>query len=231
MQKTILFTLTLLLCACSSMQKTAPEEQFKKSFPENKFESFDETAVKGVYEVYDGHRVYYYLPDGDVIILGNMISKDKRNLTRESEGKKMAAGLKNLPLDKAIKIGSGKTQVVEFIDPNCYYCRLSFNFFQQRKNDVTMYVFFYPLSENSAKKIRHIICSKDRASAYEDVMSGKLDGDAEFNLCEDKEADEIEQAHQQASARARVRATPLFYIKEQVVPGFDQRTLEQLLAK
>ena len=231
MKKAVLLALTLLLAACTSLQKTPPEEKFKKSFPDHKFESFDESSVKGIYEVYDGRQVYYYLPDGDVILLGNMISKDKRNLTRESEGKKMAAGLKNLPLDKAIKIGSGKTQVVEFIDPNCYYCRMSFNFFQQRKTDVTMYVFFYPLSENSAKKIRHIICSKDRASAYEDVMSGKLDGDAEFNLCEDKEADEIEQAHQQASARARVRATPLFYIKEQVVPGFDQRTLEQLLAK
>ena len=83
------------------MQKTAPEEQFKKSFPENKCESFDETAVKGVYEVYDGHRVYYYLPDGDVIILGNMISKDKRNLTRESEGKKMAAGLSDRGINKS----------------------------------------------------------------------------------------------------------------------------------
>lgn len=231
MKKIILFALLALLAACSSMQKTTPEEQFKKSFPRHQFESFDETSAKGVYEVYDGRRVYYYLPEGDVILLGSMISKDNRNLTQESMAGKMAAGMKNLPLDQAVIIGSGKTQVVEFIDPNCYYCRMAFNFFRHRKNDVTKYVFFHPLSENSAKKIRHIICSKDRAQAYEDVMSGKLDTNAEFNLCADKAADDLEQAHQQASSRARVQATPLFYIKGKVVPGFDQPALEKLLAE
>lgn len=233
MQKTLIILSMglLLLSACSSMQKASPEEQFKKSFPQHKFESLTETSVKGVYEVYNGQRVYYYLPDGDVILLGNMISKDNKNLTQESIAKKIASKMTNLPLDKALKIGNGKTKVVEFIDPNCHYCRLSFNFFNQRKKDVTLYVYFHPLSEDSAKKIRHILCSKDQEQAYNDVLSGKLDANAQFNLCSDKKVDELEAAHQQVSNQIGIRATPLFYMKGQVVPGFDQPAIEKLLAE
>lgn len=226
----IFITVLFMIPGCSSAQKNTPEEQFKKSFPQHKYESFAATSAKGVYEVYNGRQVFYYLPEGDIILVGNMISKDNKNLTQESNAKRMASKLTNLPLDQALKIGDGKTAVVEFIDPNCHYCRLSFNFFNQRKKDVTMYVFFYPLSEDSAKKISHIFCAKDKAQAYEDVLGGKLDGNAQLNLCSDKEAEVMIQNHQQVSAKVGVRATPLFYIKGQAIPGFDQPAIEKLLA-
>ena len=213
------------------MQKASPEEQFKKSFSKNPYETFTETPIKGVYEVYNGRQLYYYLPEGDVVLVGNMISKDNVNLTQESVAKRMVSKLTNLPLDQALKIGNGKTTVVEFIDPNCHYCRLSFNFFNTRKKDVTMYVFFYPLSEDSANKIRHILCSKDKPQAYDDVLGGKLDGNTQLNLCSDKAAEDMMKSHQQVSAKVGVRSTPLFYIKGQVVPGFDQPAIEKLLAE
>jgi len=224
-------TVFVLLSGCSTVQKISPEEQFKKSFSQHKYETFAKTSVPGVYEVYNGRQVYYYLSEGDVILVGNMVSRDNKNLTLESVAKKMAAKLTNLPLDQALKIGDGKIPVVEFIDPNCHYCRLSFNFFNSRKKDVTLYAFFYPLSEDSAKKIRHILCSKDRAAAYEDALSGKLDGNAQLNLCSDKDTETMLKNHRQLSARVGVNATPLFYIKGQVVTGFDQSAIEKLLGK
>lgn len=226
----LLAGILFLLPGCSSIQKMSPEEQFKKSFSNNTYETFTETSIKGVYEVYNGRQIYYYLPEGDVILVGNMISKDNKNLTQESVVKRMASKLTNLPLDQALKIGDGKTKVVEFIDPNCHFCRLSFNFFNTRKKDVTMYVFFYPLSEDSAKKIRHIFCSKDKTQTYNDVLGGKLDGNAQLNLCNDKAAEDMIKSHQQVSAKVGVRATPLFYINGQVVPGFDQPVIEKILA-
>jgi thiol:disulfide interchange protein DsbC len=232
MKKLLIIVAIILfsLPGCSTMQKLSPEEQFKKSFSQHQYETFTQTSIKGVYEVYNGRQVYYYLPAGDVILVGNMISKDNHNLTQESVEKRMSSKLTNLPLAQALKIGDGKTAVVEFIDPNCHYCRLSFNFFSQRKKDVTLYVFFYPLSEDSAKKIRHIVCSKDKAQAYDDVLGGKFDGDAQLNLCADQAAEDMIKSHQQLSAKVGLRATPLFYIKGQVVPGFDQPVIEKLLA-
>ena len=227
----IVVSLLFLLPGCSSAEKLSPENQYKKSFARFQYESFSKTSVAGVYEVYNGQQVYYYLPEGDVLIAGPMISKDGKNLSQESMAKKMAAKMNNLPLDQAVKVGDGKIKVVEFMDPNCHYCKLAFNFFHTRKKDVTLYVFFYPLSEDSSKKIRHILCSKDKAQAFEEVMSGAPPKEAPLNACTDKEVETMLQNHQQVNAKVGVRATPLFYIKGQAIPGFDQPLIEKLLAE
>ncbi len=221
----------LLSPGCASSQKLSSEEQFKKSFPKNNYETFSETSMKGIYEVYNGKQVYYYLSQDDALLLGSIVTKDGKNLTQESNTKKMTAKLAALPLDKALKIGNGKTAVVEFIDPNCHYCKLSYDFFNKRKKDVTLYVFFFPLSEDSHKKIRHILCSKNMEQAFNDVLGGKLDGSARLNLCDDKNAEDMMKAHLNAASKIGVRGTPLLYIKGQVVPGFDQPVIEKLLAE
>lgn len=217
-----------ILPACAGAEDTSPEEAFKKSFPKNNFESITPTAIKGVYEVYTGNQIYYFLPEAEVIIHGNIISKNGVNITRESNLKKMAQKMAKLPLDSTLKIGNGKTTVVEFIDPNCYHCRQSYNFFSQR-HDVTMYVFFFPLSKDSENKIKHILCSKDVLKTYEGVMTGKFDNNAPLSICTDKKVDETVKTHVQLATQIGVRGTPLFYIKGQVVDGFEPSTIEKIL--
>ena len=56
------------------------EDQFKKSFPKNNFESITSTDVKGVYEVYTGNQIYYYMPKDDVILYGSLINKGGINI-------------------------------------------------------------------------------------------------------------------------------------------------------
>lgn len=205
------------------------EEQFKKSFPKNIFESITPTDIKGIYEVYTGNQIYYYMPKDDVILYGSLVSKNGVNITRESFSKKMAQKMAKLPLDSALKIGSGKTTVVEFMDPNCPHCRQAYKFFSQRP-DVTLYVFFFPLSKDSADKIKHILCSKDVAKTYDDVVIGRLDNNkTPLNICVDKKVDETVKTHMQLASQIGVRATPLFYIKGQVVDGFDPAVIEKLL--
>ncbi|HOE22788.1 MAG TPA: DsbC family protein [Smithellaceae bacterium] len=223
--------LLLLFSGCSPAQKISPEERFKKSFPRHSYETITQTSAKGVYEVYNGSQIYYYLPDGDMIFVGSMISKDGTNLTEESNGKKMTSKMAGLSLDKALKIGEGKISVVEFIDPNCHYCRQSHAYFAGRMKEVTLYVFFYPLSRDSEDKIRHIICAADKSGEYAKVLSGELDEKKPLNLCGDKDAEALIAAHREASAKIGVRATPLFYIKGRVVPGFDRPVIEALLKK
>jgi thiol:disulfide interchange protein DsbC len=205
----------------------SPIEKFKKSFPKNNFESITPTAINGVYEIYTGNQIYYYMPKDDVIIYGPLISKDGVNITRESSLKKMAQKMASLPLDSALKIGNGKTTVVEFIDPNCHFCRESYKFFTQHK-DVTIYAFFFPLSKESADKTKYILCSKDVAKAYDDALSGKLDN-TQLAACTDKKVDETVKAHMKFASQIGLRGTPLFYIKGQVVDGFDPPVIEKLL--
>jgi thiol:disulfide interchange protein DsbC len=205
-------------------------EQFKKNFPKNNFESITPTDIKGVYEVSNGNQIYYYMPNDDVILYGSIVNKNGVNITRESFSKKMAQKMAKLPLDSALKVGRGKTAVVEFMDPNCYHCRQAYKFFSQRQ-DVTLNIFFFPLSKESGDKIKHILCSKDVVKAYDDAVTGKLDNKAPLNICTDKKVDETVKTHRELASQigAQMTGTPLFYIKGQLVIGFDQPAIEKLL--
>ena len=225
----LLVVLLIAFPGCSSAKKVSPEQQFKKSYPQSMYESFTATPFKDVYEIYDGKHVYYYLAEGDVVFYGSIVTKEGVNLTHDSHMKKVALKMANLPLEKALKVGQGKKVVVKFTDPNCPYCRRGFEFLDRIKDDVTTYVFFHPLSADSERKLRHIFCSRDRVKNYEDVMRGKFDGNAQLNLCDDQEALDILQTHRDLASQIGVRATPLFYIKGQIVDGFDPPTIEKLL--
>ena len=209
-------------------KKTATvEEQFKKSFPKNNYESITPTAVNGVYEVYAINQLYYYMPKDEVILYGSLITKNGVNLTRESFLKKMAQKISKLPLDSAIKIGNGKTVIIEFIDPNCHFCRESYKYFAKHR-DLTIYAFLFPLSKESADKAKYILCSKDAVKTYNDALSGKLDK-MKLDVCTDKKADETLKIHMKLASQIGLKGTPLFYIKGQVVEGFDPPVLDKLL--
>ena len=220
--------LLLIIPVCAVAKNLKPEEKFKKSFPKNNFESIKPTSIKGLYEVYTGNQIYYYMPEAEVIIYGSIISKDGINITRESNLKKIAAKMTNLNLDSALKIGNGKTTVIEFMDPDCYHCRQAYNFFSVRQ-DVTIHILFLPLSQSSERKIRHILCAQDKLKMFEDVLTGKFDNNAALNICTDKKVDEIIRTHMRLASQTGIRATPLFFIKGQVVDGFEKATIEKLL--
>ena len=57
-----------------------------------------------------------------------------------------------------------------FEDPNCGYCK-RFERDLQKVNDVTVYMFLYPiLSPDSTDKSKSIWCAKDKAKTWQDVM-------------------------------------------------------------
>ena len=232
MKRLCIFVLFLLLIlpACVAAKNYSPEEIFKKNFPDRSFESITPTPIAGVYEVYTGNQLFYYAPKANVLIYGNIVSREGISLTRESYLKKMAPKMAKLPLGSALKIGNGKNIIVEFLDPDCFHCRESYKFFSHRK-DVTIYVFFYPLSQLSEKKIRHILCSANKLKTYEEVMTGKFDNNAQLNACTDPKAEEIIKTHKKLAAQIGIRSTPFFYFKGQAIDGFEAPVFEQLLKK
>ncbi|MGV8057076.1 MAG: DsbC family protein [Smithellaceae bacterium] len=218
----------LILPGCVAAKNDSPEETFKKNFPGRSFESIVPTSVKGVYEVYTGNQIFYYAPEANILIYGHIVSKEGISLTRESYLKKMAPKMAQLPLDSALKIGKGKNVIIEFLDPDCFHCRESYKFFSPRK-DVTVHVFFYPLSLISEKKIRHILCSADQLKTYEEAMTGKLDNNVPLNACKDAKVEEVIKTHKKLAAQIGITSTPFFYFKEQAIGGFEAPVFEQLL--
>ena len=138
----------------------------------------------------------------------------------------LAARLLARSTDNAIKRvrGNGKRVLYTFEDPNCGYCR------QQQKellklNDITIYTFLWPiLSQDSVEKSRAVWCAKDRAKAWDDLMSnnvmpppGKCDAPLKNNI--------------ELAQRFGARGTPAIFLADgSMLPGFmPAEKLEQAL--
>jgi len=239
MKKNLAVLLSGILCAllaASTAFALTPEESLKKNFPAIPFDTMTPSNIPGLYEVTAGQQIFYYAPSAESIVGGPIVTKEGRNLTEEKfqvlEQKRLAAialKLKDIPLDKALKIGSGKNTVIEITDPDCTFCRRAAQFFQGR-TDVTKYIFFYPLpmNQNSEPKIRYILCARDKAKAYEDVMAGKHD-DMKFQVCNDRAVEDLAKLHKETALALGVTGTPLFFINGQPVIGANIPVIEKLL--
>jgi len=227
------FTLCILMVIVTGapLQAATPEESFRKSFPDIPVESITPTGIPGIYEIVVGSRIAYYAPGPEYLIIGEIVTKEKKNLTKERSEEMITQRMSKLPLEKALKIGSGPRTVIEITDPDCRFCREASNYFATRK-DVTQYVFLYPLSihPQAEAKIRYIFSAQDRAKAYEEAMTGKLD-DMKFKPSNDAAAAELVKTHKEIGDKVGVESfgTPLFVIDGQVVLGANVPLIEKIL--
>jgi thiol:disulfide interchange protein DsbC len=225
----ILGVLLGIACIAAPAGAASPEESFRQSFPNLRADSIRPAGIAGLYEVVSGSRVVYYAPGPEYLMYGPMITREGKNLTEERVGEIVAKGLKSLPLDKAVRIGSGSHQVIEITDPDCPYCRRASAFLVGKK-ELTRHIFFLPLSmhPNAEAKVRQIFCAEDRGKAYEEAMAGKLD-DMKFTPCTSAAADDLLKAHKELVNRIGVTSTPLFMIDGEIVWGANIPRMEQLL--
>lgn len=233
-RKKAFLTLSVLMVIATGapLQAATPEESFRKSFPDIPAESVTPTNILGVYEVVAGGRVAYYAPGPEYLVIGEIITKDRKNLTQERNAELQGKKFKDLPLEKALKIGSGPHTVIEITDPDCPFCRKASDYLATR-NDITRYIFLYPISSihpNAEAKIRYVFCAQDRAKAYEEAMTGKLD-DMKFTTCDDAAAAELVKAHKESGDKIGISGlgTPMFVIDGQFVKGANIPQIEKIL--
>ena len=204
-----------------------PEAAVKKAFPNLPVDSVFSSEVPGLYEVISGQNVFYFVPEKEFMLVGEIFTKDGRNLTQDRKQSLMASKLKELPLAKAVKIGTGKNVVVEFTDPDCPYCRRASEGLKKRQ-DVTRYVFFAPLAHpNALPKIHHILNAEDKAKAYEEMMGGM---EAPRPASDYPEAVKKLAAEQMEWARkVGITGTPTFFVNGKAVVGADLARIDALI--
>jgi len=176
--KTTVLPILFFLLAGVSIGSPASEATVKaallKRYPDVPVESVTRTPLAGIYEVFsNGQMIYTDEHAAYMFVNANLIDIDKKtNLTEERISKLTAIKFDQLPLHLALKKvhGKGTRRLAVFSDPNCPYCRR----FEQdlaKVNDVTIYVFFYPvLGADSVEKARSIWCSKDRVKAWDNQL-------------------------------------------------------------
>jgi thiol:disulfide interchange protein DsbC len=133
-----------------------------------------------------------------------------------------------IDFSKAVTIGSGPNIVVEFTDPDCPYCRKAAAYFESRP-DVTRHVFFYPLVRHpkAREKAQFVLSAADKAKAYHDVMSGRLDS-AQLPAAPTEAARLLEQ-HLDIARKAKINSTPTFMINGRIIEGFELKKIEGAL--
>jgi thiol:disulfide interchange protein DsbC len=140
------------------------------------------------------------------------------------------SGATTLDIGKSITIGNGPKTVLEFTDPDCPFCRKASKYFEGR-TDVTRHIFFYPLPRHprAKEKARFILSMPDKAKAYHEVMSGKMD--AAPPLAATKEGTMLQEEQQDIAKKSKVTSTPTFMINGRIIEGFDQKKIEEALGK
>jgi thiol:disulfide interchange protein DsbC len=205
------------------------EGSLRDAFPQVKFDTVSPSEIPGLYEVVAGQTIFYYYPDKELILTGEMVGKDLRSRTAEHRSALAAKLAKDLPLDKAVKIGDGKHKVIEFTDPDCPYCRRASEYFTKR-TDVTRYIFFAPLAHPQAiTKVEYILGAPNKAEAYEAMMLGQ-----EIPASAKPVSDavrELAQEHLALARRIGITGTPTFFIDGKQVVGADTTKFDELLKK
>ena len=138
------------------------------------------------------------------------------------------ASAAELDFSKSITIGSGPKTVVEFTDPDCPFCRKAAKYFEGRP-DVTRHVFFFPLTRHpkAREKAQHVLSMPDKARAYHDVMSGKMDSMP--LLTATPEGIRLQEQQLEIAKKSKVDSTPTFLINGRIIEGFDLKRIEDVL--
>lgn len=224
----LIFTFNALTVTAAPLA-VKPDTSLRNAFPDISVDSIKETDIPGMYEVVTGQNVFYYFPEKEYLFVGEIYTKDRKTLSADRK-RELREGMtklvSTLPLEKAVKIGTGKSTVIEFTDPDCPYCRKASEFLKKR-NDVTRYIFFAPFAHPQAiTKIHHILNAKDKGAAYEEMMSGKPSPAGESYS---EAIKSLAQEHISLAKKVGVQGTPTFFVNGQEVVGADEKKINEIL--
>jgi len=206
----------LALWGLAAFPARADEASVRKmiqgKFPTMTVESVTKAPFAGLYEVVLDGEVVYTDEKVEYFFGGNIYdirTVPPRNLTQERAGQFVARVL-NGSLNQALKRvrGNGKRTLYTFEDPNCGYCKQLYKELAKIP-DVTIYTFLLPiLSPNSVEKATAVWCAKDRAKAWDQVMTtSTVDGNG-------KSCDTPIQKNLQLMHRFGIRGTPAVYLAD-----------------
>jgi thiol:disulfide interchange protein DsbC len=225
----ILPSFSISLFAQTDVDATKVMEKFQETFPWAKAEVIQKTDIEGMYEISIPGKILYYFPGKNYLFTGAIWNSAGKNLTDERESSLTTEKVKNLSLEKSLKLGKGEHIVIEFTDPDCSYCRDASKYLSKQEN-IARYVFFVPLPmhKNAEQKIRYILCEKDKEKAYKDAMSGELDK-VKFNVCNDEKVEALLNEHKRIAASMGINSTPQFWIDGKHVQGANIPLIGRLL--
>ncbi len=176
-----------------------------------------------------GRKMLLYMSeDGKYILIGALLDAETgKNLTKERYREINRVDVSKLPLEDALRItfGRGGKKLIMISDPDCPFCRRAHAYLKGK--DVDLYVFLFPLDihPEAYQKSVKILCSENKAEAYDIALSGK---ELKAERC--KEGEDMLKKHILVSQIIGISGTPLFIREDGVkIEGFNMSELENYL--
>lgn len=176
MIKAFLFLLATSI-SCAYASEADIQDALQKKLPQlGQIRQVNKSPIPGLYEVVTQDHLFYtdenaqYLIDGGIFDLKTM-----HNLTEERSRHLFAIDFNKLPFNLAVKKvkGKGTRKLAIFTDPNCGFCkRLEHELL--KVDNVTLYLFMYPIFPGSAEKVQGVWCSKNQVKAWDDLMQSDV---------------------------------------------------------
>ncbi|MFN5745673.1 MAG: DsbC family protein [Methylococcaceae bacterium] len=209
-----------LFSSVAGADPKAVEEALKVALPTIKPDVITESAIKGVYEVVVGARLFYVSEDGRYLMQGSMVDlKSREDLTEKKLAGARLEALKKIGTDKMIVFKPKTTQhvIYVFTDIDCGYCRkLHSEIEQYLKLGIEVRYLFFPRAGKDSEsyfKAVTVWCAKDRNAALTKAKSGE-------NLAR-KQCDNPIDEHMALAEAMGANGTPMIVTEKGVImPGY-----------
>ena len=205
------------------------KDKLQTTFKQLKVQDFRESPIAGIYEIVTTNQVMYYYPEKSYMIFGQIYSEDGRSLTEESKSRIQVKKINQLDLSTALTIGYGDKEIIEFTDPSCPYCKKLHASLKGKESLVTRKIIFSPITQlhpDAIQKAVHIMCSKDKAQAMDDIMTAGVSF-LDMLACDEGKA--IVREHMKISSEFGVEGTPTTVFDNAVIQGFDKARIMEYI--
>lgn len=193
--------------------------------PNTSISKHEPSEIDGFYKIYlDNGNMFYVNPFKKLMIFGEIWTNNGFSITQNDRTKwhKELSGNSVKEINTKYKIeditsiarkvsygkGSSKYEFVLFTDPECPYCKIAEEYFEDNKN-LDLHVIFTPLSfhKNAKDWSLKALSSKDIKQAMKDIKSNKIP-----NISISKKAEDELQKMQDLTLKLKVDGTPKILI-------------------
>lgn len=190
---------------------------------------FRPSQIPELFEVNLGDKIIYFHPEKELLVFGEIFSKDGQSLTAQSLARQTASLLKKAPFESGLAIGKpGGVEVVEFCNPDCPYSRRFDALLRElsAKYAFSRRLFFVARNAQATAKAVHVLCAADPDKALAQILSGE-----NIPLVHCQKAAERLHQQRQVVENLGVSGTPSFLQDGKLVTGFKPEALVDFLEK
>jgi len=209
-------------------------KEVKKHFPNLNFTEIRKAPIPDMCELWVGTNVIYYHPKKRLLFFGEIWTIEGKSLTQEARYKMIISRISKLDLSKAIRWGTGPVKVILFVDPECPHCKRleKMLFTSLLEQDITAYIFLYPLSSKTKKYAETILCAPDPVEKLLAFASGNItEKDKEpSSECREKVKEQLN-AMIAIGKSLNISGTPFLIIEDEIISGADLPRIFQTIAK